>query len=113
MITEFMQGGDLRRALEADKAPRCLSWYKKGRSIALGLAQSLAYLHSQSVRRHLSPSCATCCMHIVLACTAVNLYVENVLTGLHYLLAVADIANRPILSVYLNERGIQMQEALG
>ena len=58
MITEFMQGGDLRRALEADKAPRCLSWYKKGRSIALGLVQSLAYLHSQSVRRHLSLSCA-------------------------------------------------------
>lgn len=49
MITEYMQGGDLRRALEIDKAPRRLDWYKKGRSIALGLAQSLAYLHSQSV----------------------------------------------------------------
>lgn len=50
MITEYMQGGDLRKALDDDPSShRQLGWYGKGRSIAFGLAQSLAYLHSQSV----------------------------------------------------------------
>ncbi|BDA51310.1 probable serine/threonine-protein kinase DDB_G0281745 at C-terminar half [Coccomyxa sp. Obi] len=50
MITEFMQGGDLRKALDQGSPSMCMGWYKKGRSIAMGLAQSLAYLHSQSAR---------------------------------------------------------------
>ena len=63
MITEYMQGGDLRKALDDDSSsPRQLGWYGKGRSIAFGLAQSLAYLHSQSV-------CAipiSCCIRNIL-----------------------------------------------
>ncbi|BDA51317.1 probable serine/threonine-protein kinase DDB_G0281745 at C-terminar half [Coccomyxa sp. Obi] len=49
MITEFMQGGDLRKALDRSGPFMNMGWYKKGRSVAMGLAQSLAYLHSQSV----------------------------------------------------------------
>ena len=46
LITEVMQGGDLRKHIKADTArPRATGWHNQGRYIALGLVRGLVYLH--------------------------------------------------------------------
>ncbi len=42
------QGGDLRAALTADRAGE-LSWYKRGKGIALDVIRGLHFLHSNNV----------------------------------------------------------------
>ena len=50
LVTELMQGGDLRSRIRADTAnPRRTGWYCDGRYIALGIARGLTYLHSRGV----------------------------------------------------------------
>lgn len=46
-----MQNGDLYHALGYDDLSDFLTWYKKGKSIALDVAKGLYYLHSQGVVR--------------------------------------------------------------
>jgi serine/threonine protein kinase len=46
MVTELMEGGDLREALNADYDGK-LRWYGAGRDIALDVTRALVYLHSQ------------------------------------------------------------------
>ena len=43
-----MQGGDLAGALASDAAGE-LSWGRRGKDIALGIAEGLAYLHANNV----------------------------------------------------------------
>ena len=46
LITELMQGGDLRKRIKNDTArPRATGWYSQGRFIALGIVRGLVYLH--------------------------------------------------------------------
>ena len=50
LVTELMQGGDLRTRIRSDSAsPRKTGWYRDGRYIALGIARGLVYLHSRGV----------------------------------------------------------------
>lgn len=50
LVTELMQGGDLRSRIRADTAqPRRTGWYQNGRYIALGIARGLAYLHARGI----------------------------------------------------------------
>ncbi|TMW57969.1 hypothetical protein Poli38472_013443 [Pythium oligandrum] len=46
VVTEFMAGGDLRTLLDNRKV--ALSWYKEKLSIAIDIAEALAFLHNQS-----------------------------------------------------------------
>jgi serine/threonine protein kinase len=47
---QYMEGGDLRKALSADElSARRLGWYGKGKSIALDVACGVAFLHSLNV----------------------------------------------------------------
>ena len=50
LVTELMQGGDLRTRIRNDTTvPRKTSWYQNGRYIALGTARGLVYLHSRGI----------------------------------------------------------------
>jgi serine/threonine protein kinase len=50
LVTELMQGGDLRTRIRKDTAvPRKTGWYQNGRYIALGITRGLLYLHSRGV----------------------------------------------------------------
>ena len=50
LVTELMQGGDLRTRIRKDTAiPRKTGWYQNGRYIALGTARGLVYLHSRGI----------------------------------------------------------------
>ena len=65
MVMEYMQGGDLGTALARDtSSPRRLSWYNKGRHIALGIARGLLYLHAQKV--------TSLCLALHFRCTICN-----------------------------------------
>lgn len=48
IVTEYMEGGDLRCALSGVHAGSML-WHNKGKSIALDIARGLAFLHSNKV----------------------------------------------------------------
>ena len=48
LITELMDGGDLRKRIRQDTAkPRKTGWYQDGCYIALGIARGLVFLHDQ------------------------------------------------------------------
>ena len=50
LVTELMQGGDLRTCIRNDsQLPRRTGWYQNGRYLALGIARGLTYLHSRNV----------------------------------------------------------------
>ena len=50
LVTELMQGGDLRSSIRSDShTPRKTGWYQNGRYLALGIARGLTYLHSRNV----------------------------------------------------------------
>ena len=50
LVTELMQGGDLRTCIRNDsQVPRRTGWYQNGRYLALGIARGLMYLHSRNV----------------------------------------------------------------
>jgi hypothetical protein len=48
LVTELMEGGDLRAALTADREGK-LRWHLGGKAIALGVARGLHFLHSHGV----------------------------------------------------------------
>ncbi|KAK9807895.1 hypothetical protein WJX72_012418 [[Myrmecia] bisecta] len=48
LVLEYMQGGDMRRALTNDKTD-VLRWNNKGKGIALDIARGLHFLHSNNV----------------------------------------------------------------
>ena len=48
LITELMDGGDLRKRIRQDTAkPRKTGWYQDGCYIALSIARGLVFLHDQ------------------------------------------------------------------
>ena len=48
LVTELMDGGDLRKKIRQDTAkPRKTGWYQDGRYIALGIARGLVFLHDR------------------------------------------------------------------
>ena len=48
LVTELMDGGDLRKRIRQDTAkPRKTGWYQDGRYIALGIARGLVFLHDR------------------------------------------------------------------
>ena len=49
LLTELMEGGDLRRALSNSDATEALAWQKAGKSIALDIARGLTALHAVNV----------------------------------------------------------------
>ena len=49
MVQEFMEGGDLYTAIARGRDTSDLTWYKRGRGIALDIAQGMFYLHSNGV----------------------------------------------------------------
>ncbi|KAK9812104.1 hypothetical protein WJX73_006928 [Symbiochloris irregularis] len=49
IVCEFCQNGDLYTALADEELTRMLSWYKRGKSIALQIARGLFYLHSNGI----------------------------------------------------------------
>ncbi|KAK9800309.1 hypothetical protein WJX73_010786 [Symbiochloris irregularis] len=48
LVTEFMEGGDLRGALSAEP-PHCVTWWNGGKPIAMDIARGLAFLHANKV----------------------------------------------------------------
>ena len=64
LVTEFMEGGDLYQAIQADshKEARRFSWYRTsprgerrvnglGKRVALDIARGLSFLHGRKVAR--------------------------------------------------------------
>ncbi|KAL4539242.1 hypothetical protein Ndes2437A_g02208 [Nannochloris sp. 'desiccata'] len=49
LLTELMEGGDLRRALSNSDATEALAWHKAGKGIALDIARGLTALHVVNV----------------------------------------------------------------
>lgn len=49
LLTELMEGGDLRRALNNSDATEALAWNKAGKGIALDIARGLTALHAVNV----------------------------------------------------------------
>jgi hypothetical protein len=49
LLTELMEGGDLRRALSNSDATEALAWHKAGKGIALDIARGLTALHAVNV----------------------------------------------------------------
>ena len=45
---EYMEAGDLRRALWEDEG-NDFAWHQRGQHVALDIAQGLAFLHSSGV----------------------------------------------------------------
>ena len=57
LVLEYMQGGDLREAIQRDfdsQPPKKFGWYGKGAKIALDVAKGLVFLHANKARSHLS-----------------------------------------------------------
>ncbi|KAL4423507.1 hypothetical protein ABPG77_003640 [Micractinium sp. CCAP 211/92] len=52
LVTELMQGGSLRAALEDPQRRSLLRWDAHGRQVALDVAEALAYLHGALQMRH-------------------------------------------------------------
>ena len=48
-VQEYMHNGDLYTALANDKLSDLMSWYNKGREIALHIARGISYLHSNKI----------------------------------------------------------------
>jgi len=49
LVTEFMEGGDLFRALSNTSARKLLAWRCCGRNIAMDVARGLDFLHARNV----------------------------------------------------------------
>jgi serine/threonine protein kinase len=49
LLTELMEGGDLRRALSNSGATEALAWHNGGKAIALDIARGLTSLHAVNV----------------------------------------------------------------
>jgi hypothetical protein len=49
LLTELMEGGDLRRALSNAEMTEALAWHKAGKGIALDIARGLTALHTVNV----------------------------------------------------------------
>ncbi|KAK9825465.1 hypothetical protein WJX81_005752 [Elliptochloris bilobata] len=49
IVTEYMEHGDLWHALQSFRKSGALSWYKKGRRIALEIARGLHHLHHKRI----------------------------------------------------------------
>eukprot|EP00884_Botryococcus_braunii_P023376 jgi/Botrbrau1/9722/Bobra.0388s0015.1 len=49
VITEFLPGGNLRKAINNDPPPRHLCWNKRGLSIAADIAKGIAFLHHRKI----------------------------------------------------------------
>lgn len=49
MVTELLPRGDLFRALADSASRQELSWYRRGKFVALDVAKGLFYLHSNNV----------------------------------------------------------------
>ena len=50
LITELMQGGDLKKRICNDRAvPRQTGWHRDGKYIILGIARGLLYLHRKGI----------------------------------------------------------------
>lgn len=49
LVTELMEAGDLWHALREQGPSGQLSWYKKGRMIALDIARGLHFLHRHQI----------------------------------------------------------------
>lgn len=49
LVTEFMEAGDLWSAIQLYKGSGALSWYKRGRQIAIEVARGLHFLHRHKI----------------------------------------------------------------
>ncbi|KAK9816754.1 hypothetical protein WJX72_004692 [[Myrmecia] bisecta] len=49
LVTEYMEGGDLRRALADDLEAGSLRWHQNGKRIALDIARGVSFLHANNV----------------------------------------------------------------
>lgn len=48
LVSELMEGGDLRRALNRENSDEW-SWYRRGKSVCVDMARGLAFLHANKV----------------------------------------------------------------
>ena len=49
LVTELMEGGDLRRALNNPEVAERLAWHRRGKAVALDIARGLTALHAVNV----------------------------------------------------------------
>ena len=49
LLTELMEGGDLRRALDDPQKQESLAWHRNGKNIALDIARGLTAMHAVNV----------------------------------------------------------------
>lgn len=58
LVTELMEAGDLWQALQQFKESGALSWYRRGKRIAVEVARGLHFLHRHKIIHFVSPSAA-------------------------------------------------------